>query len=55
MDAEWEDRVRTALLAADGAALTRLFDQAVRAEGRAAASRAWLSAISAFDADAITG
>ena len=55
MDAEWEDRVRTALLAADGAALARLFDQAVGAEGRAGASRSWLASISAFDADAITG
>ena len=55
MDADWEDHVRAAVLASDGAALARLFEQAVAAEGRAGASRSWLSAISAFDADAVTG
>lgn len=55
VDATWQERVRSALLAADGPALRALFDEALRAEGREAASRSWLSAISAFDADAVTG
>ncbi len=41
--------------AADGPVLAALFDLAVAQEGRTAASRSWLEAISAFDADAITG
>jgi hypothetical protein len=55
VDAAWAERVRAALLAGDGAALTTLFDAAVAAEGREAASRSWLEAIAAFDAEAITG
>ena len=55
VDASWQEQVRSALLAQDGPALQALFDEALRAEGRGAASRSWLSAISAFDADAVTG
>jgi hypothetical protein len=55
VDAAWEQQVRSALLAEDGAALHALFDEALATEGRAAASRSWLDAISAFDADAVTG
>lgn len=55
MDPAWSQRVRTALLADDSAALAALFDEAVRAEGRRAASRDWLAVVSAFDADAVTG
>jgi hypothetical protein len=55
VDAAWGERVRTALVAGDGAALTTLFEAAVAAEGREAASRSWLEAISAFDAGAVTG
>ncbi len=51
----WQARVRAALLADDGAALAELFALAVAAEGRHEASASWLSAISAFDADAVTG
>ena len=55
MEPQWAEEVRAAVLRGDGAALARLFDAAVAAEGRAGASRAWLDAISAFDADAVTG
>jgi hypothetical protein len=55
VDVAWEQQVRSALLAEDGAALHSLFDEALAAEGRMAASRSWLAAISAFDADAVTG
>ena len=55
VDTQWADDVRSALLAGDGAALHRLFDLAVAVEGRPGASRSWLAAISAFDADAVTG
>jgi len=55
MDDAWADAVRAAALRADGAELTRLFEVAVAGEGRAGASRSWLDAISAFDADAVTG
>ena len=55
MDTTWSERVRTALLAGDGAALAALFDAALAAEGREGASRSWLAAISGFDADAVTG
>ena len=55
MEPEWADEVRAAVLSGDGAALARLFDAAVAAEGRSGASRSWLDAISAFDADAVTG
>ena len=55
MEPEWADDVRAAVISGDGAALAGLFDAAVAAEGRSAASRAWLEAISAFDADALTG
>jgi hypothetical protein len=55
VDTRWADDVRAALLAGDGAALHRLFDLAVEVEGRPGASRSWLAAISAFDADAVTG
>jgi len=55
MEQEWADEVRAAVLSGDGAALARLFDAAVEAEGRQRASRSWLDAISAFDADAVTG
>jgi hypothetical protein len=55
VDDAWGERVRTALLAGDGATLTALFEAAVGAEGRAEASQSWLEAISAFDAEAVTG
>jgi hypothetical protein len=55
MDLTWAEEVRTAVLAGDGDALARLFEAAVAAEGRPGASRSWLEAISAFDADAVTG
>jgi len=55
MDATWAAQVRRALLAGDGPVLAALFDAALAAEGRAGASRSWLAAISAFDADAVTG
>ena len=55
MDPHWADAVRAAVLSGDGPALARLFDVAVAAEGRARASRSWLDAISAFDANAVTG
>jgi hypothetical protein len=55
MQPQWAEEVRTAVLAGDGPALARLFEAAVAVEGRAAASRSWLDAISAFDADAVTG
>jgi hypothetical protein len=55
MDLTWAEQVRAAVLTGDGAALARLFEAAVAAEGRSAASRSWLDAISAFDADAVTG
>ncbi len=55
MESQWADAVRAAVLGGDGAALARLFDAAVALEGRAGASRSWLDAISAFDADAVTG
>jgi len=55
MGGQWEQAVREAVLRADGAELSRLFEDAVTAEGRAGASRSWLEAISAFDAEAVTG
>jgi hypothetical protein len=55
MEPPWADEVRAAVLSGDGPALGRLFDAAVAAEGRHGASRSWLDAISAFDADAVTG
>ncbi len=55
MGGQWEQAVREAVLRADGAELTRLFEGAVAAEGRTGASRSWLEAISAFDAEAVTG
>ena len=55
MDEAWADEVRAAALRADGAELAQLFEASVAAEGRAGASRSWLDAISAFDADAVTG
>jgi len=55
MGGQWEQAVREALLRADGAELARLFEGAVAAEGRTSASRSWLEAISAFDAEAVTG
>jgi hypothetical protein len=55
MEPEWAEEVRAAVLDGDGRALARLFEAAVALEGRAAASRSWLDAISAFDADAVTG
>ena len=55
MEQEWSEEVRAAVLSGDGPALARLFDAAVAAEGRPGASRSWLDAISAFDADAVTG
>ncbi len=55
MNEQWAQQVRAAVLAEDGDALAALFDLAVVQEGRAVASRSWLDAISAFDADAITG
>jgi hypothetical protein len=55
MQPQWTDEVRAALIRGDGQALARLFDAAVAAEGRAGATRSWLEAISAFDADAVTG
>jgi hypothetical protein len=55
MEPQWADAVRAAVLGGDGPALARLFDAAVALEGRAGASRSWLDAISAFDADAVTG
>ncbi|MGB8021471.1 MAG: hypothetical protein WCF04_09615 [Candidatus Nanopelagicales bacterium] len=55
MDPQWAQSVRAALLAGQPDALAALFEQALAAEGRAAASKSWLDAISAFDADAITG
>ncbi len=47
--------MRAAAAAGDTAALARLFAEAVAAEGRHGASRAWLEAISGFDANAVTG
>jgi hypothetical protein len=55
MGGQWEQAVRDAVLRADGAALARLFEDAVAAEGRTGASRSWLEAVSAFDAEAVTG
>jgi hypothetical protein len=55
MDSGWSEQVRAALLAQDGTALATLFEAAVRAEGREGASRSWLAAVSAYDADAVTG
>ena len=55
MGGQWEQAVREAVLRADGAELARLFEVAVAAEGRTGASRSCLQAISAFDADAVTG
>jgi hypothetical protein len=55
MDRQWVDQVRAAVLSGDGPALARLFAAAVAIEGRPGASRSWLEAISAFDADAVTG
>jgi len=55
MDLVWAEEVRAAVLSGDGAALARLFETAVAVEGRHGASRSWLEAISAFDADAVTG
>jgi hypothetical protein len=55
MEPTWADEVRAAVLTGDGAALAALFDAAVAAEGRTGASRSWLEAISAFDAEAVTG
>jgi hypothetical protein len=55
MDLTWAEGVRAAVLSGDGDALARLFEAAVAVEGRAGASRSWLDAISAFDADAVTG
>ena len=55
MESQWADEVRAAVLTADGPALAELFEAAVAVEGRAGASRSWLDAISAFDADAVTG
>ncbi len=55
MEPQWADDVRAAVLSGDGPALARLFDAAVAVEGRSGASRSWLDAISAFDADAVTG
>jgi hypothetical protein len=55
MGPQWADEVRAAVLSGDGPALARLFEAAVTAEGRSGASRSWLDAISAFDADAVTG
>lgn len=55
MNAQWAQQVRAAVQAEDGPALAALFELALANEGRAVASRSWLAAISAFDADAITG
>lgn len=55
MDSGWADQVRRAQVAGDGEELRLLFDLALAAEGREGASRSWLAAISAFDADAVTG
>lgn len=55
MDQTWAEEVRVAVLSGDGTSLARLFEIAVAAEGRMRASRSWLDAISAFDADAVTG
>jgi hypothetical protein len=55
MQPQWAEEVREALIRGDGQALASLFDAAVAAEGRAGATRSWLEAISAFDADAVTG
>jgi hypothetical protein len=55
MDQRWAAQVGCALLAGDRPALRRLFEQAVAVEGREAASASWLAAVSAFDADAVTG
>lgn len=55
MEPQWAEEVRAAVVSGDAAALARLFDVAVAAEGRSGASRSWLEAISAFDADAVTG
>ena len=55
MDAQWAQQVQAAVRAQDGPALAALFELALAQEGRTAASRSWLDAISAFDADAITG
>jgi hypothetical protein len=55
MDPEWTEQARAALLAGDGAQLVALFERALAAEGRDGATRAWLEALSGFDADAVTG
>jgi hypothetical protein len=55
MQPNWADEVRAAVIRGDGQALASLFDAAVAAEGRDGASRSWLEAISAFDAEAVTG
>ena len=48
-------RCRMRLRDEDTETLTALFDGRVAAEGHTAASRSWLDAMSAFDADASTG
>jgi len=55
MQRDWDEAVRAAVVAGDAPALSRLFEEALAAEGRPGASRSWLEAISAFDADAVTG
>jgi hypothetical protein len=55
MDEQWIERVRSAQLADDRVRLAELFKEAVDREGREQASHAWFGALSAFDADAVTG
>jgi hypothetical protein len=55
VDAEWAALVRAALLDEDGRALAQLFGEALSVEGRSAATRSWLDAISGYDAEAQTG
>ncbi len=55
MQPDWKAEVRAALLQRDRITLARLFAEARDAEGEEAASRSWLEATSAFDAEAVTG
>ncbi len=55
MQSDWKAHVRAALLRGDREALARLFAEAYDVEGEPAASHSWLEAVSAFDAEAVTG
>jgi hypothetical protein len=52
---EWTERVQAAAVRGDGPALAELFALAVEELGASEANRAWLAAISGYDAEAVTG